>query len=174
MPVRTATIDDLAEVARLFDAYRVFYRQPSDPAAAERFLRERFARGDSVVFVAPGAIGQLLGFTQLYPSLSSVSMARIFVLNDLFVDPGARRGGVGRSLLAAAHAYARSQGAVRVSLETAVDNHPAQRLYEAIGYERDTAFLRYHWRVGRAASASNPAATSSTPRPGSGTKPSRR
>jgi ribosomal protein S18 acetylase RimI-like enzyme len=144
--VRAAVPADLPELGRLFDAYRVFYRQPSDPPAAERFLRERFARGDSHVFVAPAGAG-LAGFVQLYPSLSSVSMARIFVLNDLFVDPSARRGGVGRALLEAAHAFARSQGAVRVSLETAVDNHAAQRLYESLGYARDAAFHRYHWRI---------------------------
>jgi ribosomal protein S18 acetylase RimI-like enzyme len=150
MEVRPATPADLPELSRLFDAYRVFYRQPSDPAAAERFLRERFARRDSHLFVAPAGAG-LAGFTQLYPSLSSVSMARIFVLNDLFVDAAARRGGVGRALLEAAHAFACSQGAVRVSLETAVDNTSAQRLYESVGYVRDAAFHRYHFRIPSAA-----------------------
>ena len=145
--VRAATPEDLPELSRLFDAYRVFYRQASDPAAAERFLRERFARRDSELLVAAREAGGLAGFTQLYPSLSSVSLARIFVLNDLYVDPDARRSGVGRALLEAAHAFARSRGAVRVSLETARDNAAAQRLYDALGYERDAAFYRYHWRV---------------------------
>ena len=147
MHVRAATESDLPELARLFDAYRVFYRQPADRGAAERFLRERFARGDSFVFVAERDGARLAGFTQLYPSLSSVSLARIFVLNDLFVDPDVRRGGVGRALLAAAHDFAKGQGAVRVSLETARDNTTAQRLYEAVGYERDAVFHRYHWRI---------------------------
>ena len=149
MQIRPAKPDDLTELTRLFDAYRVFYRQPSDLAAAERFLRERFTRGDSQVFVAgveTGPRASLAGFTQLYPSLSSVSMARIFVLNDLFVDPPWRRSGVGRELLEAAHAFARRQGAVRVSLETAVDNAGAQALYESLGYQRDGAFHRYHLR----------------------------
>jgi len=143
--IRPASADDLPELTRLFDAYRVFYRQASDPTAAERFLRERFARRDSHVFAASTERG-LAGFTQLYPSLSSVSMARIFVLNDLFVDPRWRRSGVGRTLLEAAHAFARGEGAVRVSLETAVDNAGAQALYEGLGYERDGAFHRYHLR----------------------------
>src|SRR5262245_44496736 len=151
MQVRAAMPSDLPALARLFDAYRVFYRQPSDPAAAEGFLRERFAHGDSHLFVAcldgaPPREAPLLGFTQLYPSLSSVSMARIYVLNDLFVAPAARRGGVARALLEAAHAFARARGAVRVSLETAVDNLGAQALYESLGYARDVAFHRYHLR----------------------------
>jgi ribosomal protein S18 acetylase RimI-like enzyme len=147
MRVRAATQEDLPELSRLFDAYRVFYRQASDLAAAERFLRERFARRDSELLVAAREAGGLAGFTQLYPSLSSVSLARVFVLNDLYVDPDARRSGVGRALIEAAHAFARSRGAVRVSLETARDNAAAQRLYDALGYERDAAFYRYHWRV---------------------------
>jgi len=162
--IREATPSDLPELVRLFDAYRVFYQRPSDAAAAERFLRDRFARRDSQLFVAPfrGAAQagasptrseaqpsevHLAGFTQLYPTFSSVSMARTYVLNDLFVDPAARRGGVGRALLAAAQAFARAQGAVRVSLDTAVDNHTAQRLYEAFGYRRETAFYRYHQQI---------------------------
>src|SRR4030095_15059128 len=100
MQIRAARPEDLPELARLFDAYRVFYRAPSALAAAERFLRDRFARGDSHLFVAlsPHEV-KLAGFTQLYPSFSSVSMARIYVLNDLFVAPAARSGGVERALL---------------------------------------------------------------------------
>jgi ribosomal protein S18 acetylase RimI-like enzyme len=145
MRVRSATPEDLPDLARLFDAYRVFYQQPSDLDAATAFLREREAAGDSTVFVAEGEAG-LVGFTQLYASLSSVSLARIYVLNDLYVAPSARRHGVARALIEAAHAFARSRSAVRVSLETAHDNHGAQALYESLGYERDTRFLRYHWR----------------------------
>jgi ribosomal protein S18 acetylase RimI-like enzyme len=148
MRVRSATPEDLPALARLFDAYRVFYQQPSDLDAATAFLREREEAGDSTVFVAEDEDekGALLGFTQLYASLSSVSLARIYVLNDLYVAPAARRRGVAHALIGAAHAFARSRSAVRVSLETAHDNHGAQALYESLGYERDTHFFRYHWR----------------------------
>jgi len=146
MRVRSATPEDLPALARLFDAYRVFYQQPSDLDAATAFLREREAAGDSTVFVAEDEGGALLGFTQLYASLSSVSLARIYVLNDLYVAPAARRHGVAHALIEAAHAFARSRSAVRVSLETAHDNHGAQALYESLGYQRDTHFFRYHWR----------------------------
>jgi ribosomal protein S18 acetylase RimI-like enzyme len=146
MQIRGAIADDLPALARLFDAYRVFYQQPSDVDAATAFLRQRVAAGDSTVFVAEDAGGALVGFTQLYASLSSVSMARIYVLNDLYVAQTARRRGVARALIAAAHTFARSRSATRVSLETANDNHGAQALYESLGYERDTRFFRYHWR----------------------------
>src|ERR1700676_5108761 len=87
--VRQATVDDLDLIAPLFDAYRQFYRQPSDPEAARRFLLERFEHGESVIFLA-FENAAAIGFTQLYPSFSSGAMARIFILNDLFVAQEAR------------------------------------------------------------------------------------
>jgi ribosomal protein S18 acetylase RimI-like enzyme len=140
---RRAGREDLDELAALFDAYRVFYDQPSQPERARAFVRERIEQGDSAIFVVEGEGGELQGFTQLYPSLSSVSMARIYVLNDLFVAPEARRGGVARALMQAAHDFARQSGAVRVSLATATDNVSAQPLYESMGYRRDEAFFHY-------------------------------
>ena len=74
-----------------FDAYRQFYGRASDLSGAHAFLRERFDHGESVVFLAFDAGGQGVGFTQLYPSFSSTAMARIFVLNDLFVCASARQ-----------------------------------------------------------------------------------
>lgn len=143
LQVRQASVRDLDEVAPLFDAYRQFYGQASDLELARRFLLERFAHQESVIFVAEGADGRLVGFTQLYPSFSSTRAARIFVLNDLFVAPEARGSGAGAALLAAAADYGRAVGSVRLTLSTAVDNTTAQRLYEAKGWVRDEAFLSY-------------------------------
>src|SRR6266851_4244256 len=97
--VRTirAGLDDLEALAPLFDGYRRFYRQPSDPQAARAFLAERLKRNESVIFVAV-LDGGIVGFTQLYPLFSSVSMKRLWLLNDLFVAPEARRTGAGRGL----------------------------------------------------------------------------
>ena len=92
--------------------------------------------------------GQAVGFTQLYPSFSSVSMARVFVLNDLYVAESARRMGVGEALLNAATDHARQLGAVRLSLTTNVQNLPAQSLYAAMGWERDQKFYAYHLALG--------------------------
>ena len=86
-----------------------------------------------------------MGFTQLYPSFSSVSLARTFILNDLFVVPGRRRAGVGSALLRAAVDYARSLGAVRVTLNTDIRNATAQATYEARGWKRDREYYVYHF-----------------------------
>ena len=141
--VRQAVLADLDAVADLFDHYRQFYGQHSDLAAARAFLKARFEHGESTIFLAESE-GQALGFTQLYPSFSSVSMARVFVLNDLFVATTARRHGVGQALLNAAAVHAKQLGAVRLSLTTAVDNVTAQSLYESTEWLRDEKFYTYH------------------------------
>lgn len=140
--VRRAGAADLEALVSLFDGYRQFYGQAPDTERARAFLGERLARGDSTVFVAE-ADGAAVGFTQLYPSFSSVRTGRLFVLNDLFVAPDARRTGAARVLLEAAAAFAKAEGAVGLTLSTGVENRTAQALYEAMGWVRDTRFYGY-------------------------------
>lgn len=143
--VRLATAADIPALVPLFDGYRQFYSQPSDPELARSFLSERFARNESVVFIAVAESGAALGFTQLYPMFSSTRAARIFVLNDLFVAPEARRRGVANGLLAAAEAYAARAGAVRLTLSTAHTNQSAQQLYESRGWKLEEKFRWYQF-----------------------------
>ena len=141
--VMRAAVDDIETVAPLFDAYRQFYQQPSDLDGARAFLTERLERGESVIFLALLDDGTPAGFTQLYPIFSSTSMQRAWLLNDIFVAPAARRAGVGRALLERAHAFARATNSKELMLQTAVDNLPAQRLYESLGWQRDNDFYVY-------------------------------
>jgi len=144
--VRQAALSDIDALAALFNAYRQFYGRESDVDAARAFLVARFAHGESVLLLAFQGSRQV-GFTQLYHSFSSVSLARIFVLNDLFVESSARKQGVAGKLLSAAVAFAETVGAVRLSLSTAVTNKTAQSLYEASGWKRDEAFLSYGFSI---------------------------
>lgn len=141
--VQRATAADVASVAPLFDAYRQFYHQPADLDGASAYLTERLSRGESVVFWAQLDDGTPAGFTQLYPIFSSTTMQRVWLLNDLFVAPAARQAGVGRALLQRAHAFARETHAKELMLQTAVDNIPAQRLYESLGWQRDNDYYVY-------------------------------
>jgi ribosomal protein S18 acetylase RimI-like enzyme len=134
--IRRATPADLDAIAPLFDAYRGFYGQPADLPRARAWLQARMQRDESVVLVAERN-GGIVGFTQLYPMYSSVRTARTWILNDLYVDSGARRSGAARALLDAAAGYARDQGAAGISLETTVDNAPARALYRSTGWAED-------------------------------------
>jgi ribosomal protein S18 acetylase RimI-like enzyme len=143
-----AGLEHLDVLAVLFDAYRQFYRQGPDLPGARAFLEARQRGRDSVVLLAvpDDAPGTGVGFVQLYPSFSSVSMKPIWILNDLFVAPQARRAGVARSLLEAACEMARSTGADRLRLSTAKDNEAAKALYAASGY-RLVEFDQYELAV---------------------------
>ena len=140
-PMTDATISragpaDLDALAALFDAYRQFYGQPSDVPRARDWLRSRLRVGESVVLLARRE-GAIVGFVQLYPMFSSVRTAKTWILNDLYVDASARRGGVARALLDAAVEFAREDGAAGISLETTRDNAPARALYRAAGWNED-------------------------------------
>ena len=144
--IRRAGIHDLGLITPLFDLYRQFYEQASDLAEAENFLAQRLQQNETVIFLAfDGA--NAVGFTQLYPGFSSVSMARTFLLNDLLVVSSHRRLGVGSLLLEAAVAHAKAEQAVRISLTTHVANATAQAVYEAQGWAREKAFLTYNFKL---------------------------
>lgn len=133
---------DLNLLVPLFDAYRQFYRHPSDPERARHFLLERFEHNQSIIFLAFQARAAV-GFTQLYPSFSSGALARIFILNDLFVTPKTRGQGVASALLQSAAEYGRRIGALRLTLSTEVTNTTAQSIYEKLGWKRDSDFYVY-------------------------------
>lgn len=142
MVVRRTGLTHLDVVARLFDQYRGFYGQPSDPALARDFIRERMERDESVILLA-WVDDAAVGFTQLYPAFSSVSASRVWILNDLLVLPEARRMGVARALLSSAAEFARADGALRLELETDHDNASAQALYRAMGWVPYDGTLRF-------------------------------
>lgn len=133
---------DVPRLVPLFVAYRRFYHRASDPTAARRYLARRFARDEAVVFLAERA-SVPVGFTLLYPTFSSLAMKPVWILNDLFVVPEARRAGVATRLLERARAMAQRSGAVGLLLDTARDNRAAQRLYASSGWTRDEKFLHY-------------------------------
>ncbi|HTW40002.1 MAG TPA: GNAT family N-acetyltransferase [Thermoplasmata archaeon] len=139
--VRRADRGDVDRIVPLFGAYREFYHQEPDPAKERTYLTERMEWGECAIFVAESD-GEVVGFTLLYPLFTSVTLGPTWVLNDLYVRPEARRHGVGRLLLERAREFGKETSAHYLTLETATDN-PAQRLYEAAGWKKDTAFLHY-------------------------------
>ena len=146
LTVRRAGVDDLDALSRLFDAYRQFYQQTADLGRARAFLAERLERDESVVFIALEG-ERAVGFTQLYPSFSSVSAAPVLQLNDLYVEEADRQRGAGRLLLTAAADHGREVGAVRMWLTTQWNNTVAQTAYERLGWKADTDFKTYNFAL---------------------------
>ena len=141
--IRRGTTEDIEEIAKLFDAYRVFFGQGSDLLLAREFLGRRLRNSESVVYCAFTPDERCVGFAQLYPSFSSVSARRIWILNDLFV-PGPFRGmGIGTRLLGEIEAFGNDTRAKGILIETKASNAGAQKLYESCGYQKVTKRFFY-------------------------------
>lgn len=136
MEIVRATMNDLEDVTVLFDEYRQFYGRESDVSSAKTFLQLRLALNESIIFLAVQD-GKAIGFTQLYPTFSSVALQRAFILNDLYVTEDARGLGVGKALTEKVFQYSQQQHARYITLQTAPDNANARRLYEKLGMMQD-------------------------------------
>ncbi len=141
--IKQAGIEDIETIIPLFTAYRTFYKVESDPAQLRSYLYERLTNNQCVIFLA--MLNETpVGFTQLYPGFSSLSLKNTWTLNDVFVVPEARRSAIGQQLMDSAKQMAEESGACEIMLQTATNNVSAQGLYEKLGYERDNDFYCYY------------------------------
>lgn len=141
--VSRAGLAELDDLVPLFDAYRVFYGQPSDPALARAYLEKRLGAGEYFGFLARESAGRAVGFAMCSGTFTSVGLKRALLLNDIYVDPAARRSGAGAALMKAVEDFARETGIGRFYLFTARTNAVAQNVYRRAGWAEDTAFLRF-------------------------------
>ena len=140
MIIRRAKKKDIDQLSVLLDKYRIFYKQKSDVDSDKSFLKKRMKRKESVIFVAEER-KNLVGFTQLFPIFSSVSMQRTWLLNDLYVNEKARGIGAATALLNAAKDFGAETNSKWLLLQTAADNFTAQRVYEKNGWIKETDFF---------------------------------
>lgn len=142
MRIQKATLADLDSLIGLFDLYRIFYGQQSNLEDARIFLEERLRKEDSVIFLAFEKEVPI-AFVQLFPSFSSVSMKRLWILNDLYVKKEARRKGFAEKLIKYSIEFAEDTEAKGILLETGKENTNAQKLYEKIGFNKE--FNHYYF-----------------------------
>jgi ribosomal protein S18 acetylase RimI-like enzyme len=144
MKIVRATPEHLQATAELFDQYRMFYEQPSDPDGATAFIRANLEHERSQIFLLLDDTDRAVAFAQLYPTWCSTAMRPFMYLSDLFVHPSARRHGHARTLMQFLIENFGEQAMQRLTLETAHTNRSAQALYDSLGYERDRVFVTYH------------------------------
>jgi GNAT superfamily N-acetyltransferase len=133
-----------AEAARLLDEYRQHYGANPAPEAVERWMREQVIAGAMRVYVA-GPGDRVQGVCTIAVVPASLTLRTVWLLRDLYVDPGARRAGVARALLDHVADAARTEGAHRLSLQTEATNVRALHLYARAGFEpvTDVALLEH-------------------------------
>ena len=128
MIVKRATLDDLNQLAVLFDEYRQFYGASSNLNLSQQFLKQRFENQESVIFIHVKD-HVFTGFILLYLGFSSVACSTYYILDDVYVTPQFRRQGSAKQLIDTAIMFARHENALRISLETQKTNRESHRLY---------------------------------------------
>jgi GNAT superfamily N-acetyltransferase len=146
--IRAATIAEVEELLPLMRAYCDFYE--ADPPDAGLLRMARALIGDpeqGALFIARGAGGEAVGFAAMDWKWSSLRGARVGYLEDLFVAPAARGGGIADALISACADRCRELGMPALQWLTAPDNHRAQAVYDRVG-GRSKPFLEYALDVG--------------------------
>lgn len=142
---RSANINDLEKLTKLFDSYRVFYKKESDIENAQKFLSERLTNNDSKIFVAENSEKLLLGFVQLYPLFSSTRMEKLWLLNDLFVNPEFRSKGISIGLIEKSKELVKETKACGMFLETEKSNLIGNNLYPKTDFVLNEGSNFYEW-----------------------------
>jgi ribosomal protein S18 acetylase RimI-like enzyme len=110
---------------------------PSDNAflaSVERLIEDP---ATEYLLGAPLEDAPAVGVVQLRYRWSVWRASHDCLLEDLFVDPGARRSGLGRALVQAAIERARARECRRIELDTAETNEAALALYRSAGFDND-------------------------------------
>ncbi len=149
MRIVQATLEHLDLLTPMFIKYREFYGELPLPDSSRKFLENRLKRKESVIYMAlADEEDRLLGYCQLYPSFSSLSLKRVWILNDIYVAEDARRQLVADRLLQTAKKMAKDTNAIRLRVATSQNNLAAQKTYESIGFREDTVFKNYTLELG--------------------------
>ncbi|QEO15933.1 GNAT family N-acetyltransferase [Agromyces intestinalis] len=139
--IRTVEDDDFFGWLPLFEGYCRFYGHELDDAKALivwNWIRDEHHPLDALIAVDPE--GTPIGLAHFRPAPDTLTATTGLYLDDLWVAPDHREGGVGRGLIEAVHARAGQLGG-GVSWITADDNEQAQRLYDSLA--RRTSWVTY-------------------------------
>jgi ribosomal protein S18 acetylase RimI-like enzyme len=130
-----ASPDEAGDVARLLSAFRDWQgrSEPGDESL-RRSVERIITDDDSEYLLGADGDGPAAGVVQMRFRHTVWTGAEDCWIEDVFVDETARGGGLGRALVEAALDRARERGCVRVDLDTEVDNTPAVKLYESLGF----------------------------------------
>lgn len=140
--IKNARLLHLDTFLRLFKQYRAFHQLPAASKTSRQFLQQRIEQKDAVILLAFSE-QKAVGFALLFPSISSLAMKPVWILNDLFVEVQHRRRGVARELILQAERQALVKGIFSIKLATAEENLKAQSVYQAMGYRLNESFKHY-------------------------------
>jgi GNAT superfamily N-acetyltransferase len=134
--IRPATQDDIpAMVGLLAQLFAIEADFAIDPAVQARGLALLLQREDAAVLIAEAG-GAVAGMCTVQLTVSTARGGLSAGVEDVVVDAARRGTGLGGRLMAAAEAWARAQGAVRLALLADETNMPALDFYTHLGFSR--------------------------------------
>jgi len=133
----------------LWDGYNTFYGRSGPTALPEEITatlwRRLFDPTEPVHAFVAERDGAIVGIVHYLFHRSTTAIGMNCYLQDLFTDPDARGGGVGRALIEAVYDAARAAGSPRVYWQTHETNTVAMRLYDQVAVK--SGFLVYRKEV---------------------------
>jgi GNAT superfamily N-acetyltransferase len=136
--VRPVLESELERWRELYRGYADFY-EVADPPFDE--LWQRITQERTVECYVAEVEGEVAGFAHVHEFVRPLDGGNGGYLDDLYVDPGRRGGGIGAALLQHLRDLARDRGWKEVRWITAEDNHTAQRLYDR--HAQRTSWVTY-------------------------------
>jgi GNAT superfamily N-acetyltransferase len=144
--VRQASILDLSKIVPVFDSYREYFKQERNPTEVEKFLFDKFEHLESVIFIAEQN-SEVIGFAQLYPIFSSLTLERVWLLNDFFICEDYRNKGVGKQLFEKVKEFTLLTKSKGIELTVEHINEKAWQFWESQGFILDEEFRNYFYRL---------------------------
>jgi GNAT superfamily N-acetyltransferase len=146
LTIRQATIQDLPHIVPIFDSYRDYFNQQKDPVLVEHFLFEKFEHRESVIYIAQQQ-DEVIGFAQLYPLFSSLTLQRVWLLNDFFIAEEFRGSGVGTQLFMSVKEFTLLTKSKGIELSVEHTNKKAWTFWEKQGFKQDEEFRYYFYKL---------------------------
>jgi GNAT superfamily N-acetyltransferase len=151
--VRPARAGDEGEILRMIRALALYEHEPDAVKATEEALRVMLFGPEPKVFAhLAERDGKAVGLAVWFLNFSTWTGRHGIYLEDLFVDPEARRSGVARALFKALAAEAQARDCARIDWAVLDWNEPAKDFYRRIGARRTEGWEP--WRLDGAALAS--------------------
>jgi GNAT superfamily N-acetyltransferase len=140
--IRNLDVADRPAWERLWHGYVKFYRRRVDADVTD-FTFARLSDPGSQPFgiIAADEAGRLLGIAHYLFRPTTWSRLDLCYLEDLYVDPGARGSGIGRSLINEVYGRADERGVSGVYWLTQEFNADGRALYDTLA--KRTSFIRY-------------------------------
>lgn len=135
--LRPATAEDAAAIRAMIEALIAHSgHPPATPAPAEELARHMSGPRPDIEGVIAERGGKPVGMVLYFPWLSTWRGRLNLYIQDLYVAPAERGGGLGRRLLAAAASEGRARGCKGLLLAVEVSNTSAARFYTRLGFQR--------------------------------------